>query len=164
MNRRVALLASTAALASTPACVMSNGARTATIVAGLGSIALGVVAGDGAAVDADGDGHNDTSLDDDLGQQAVGGVLIIGGMIGVIAGIASHEPTPSAPPPPEPFPPVGARALPAGRVSDNVLRLARQVRRLAARHECAAVRTLLTRISVEDPGYAAELRVAMPCR
>lgn len=163
MNRLAALLASTAALASTPACVMSNGARAATIVAGLGSIALGAVAGDGA-VDANGDGRNGTSLDDDLGQQAVGGVLIIGGMIGVIAGIASHEPTPSAPPAPEPFPPVGARSLPAGRVSDNVLRLARQVRRLAARHECAAVRTLLTRISVEDPGYAAELRVAMPCR
>ncbi len=143
---------------------MSNGARTATIVAGLGSIALGAVAGNSGAVDSDGNGRNGTSLNDDLGQQAVGGVLVIGGMIGVIAGIASHAPTPSAPPGSGPLPPVGAWALPAGRVSDNVLRLARQVRSLAARHECAAVRTLLARISVEDPGYAAELRAAMPCR
>ncbi|MBK7076342.1 MAG: hypothetical protein IPH44_29025 [Myxococcales bacterium] len=142
---------------------MSNGARTATIVAGLGSIALGAVANDSAGVDSDGNGSNDNPFNDDHGQQALGSVMIIGGVIMFIAGIASHPPAAPPPPPLESSVPVGARDLPGGRVSDNVLRLARQMRSLAARHECAAAATLVARIAAEDPAYAAELRVAMPC-
>jgi hypothetical protein len=163
MPRRSAALVTAVVLAVTPACVMSNGARAATVVAGLGTIVLGAVAGDNTAGDSNGDGRNESPLNDDYGQQAIGGVMIIGGVIMAIAGVASQPPTPPPRTPIESSVPIGARALPGGRVSDNVLRLARQVRSLAARHECAAVATLVARIASEDPAYAAELRVAMPC-
>lgn len=154
-------------LASGPGCVMSRGARTTSIAAGLGIAATGVLVGSAADTDAEHDGRGGGMLLGDL----LGGVMVAAGVVAFVAGVAAREPAPAPPAPrewawvgpPSLTPPAAAPHLPTRAASDDVLRLARQVRSLVAHRACGAVDALVARIAAADPAYAAELRLTMPC-
>lgn len=174
-----------AVLTTTSGCgTMSNNARTATVVAGVGMIAIGGVVVLRAADSADGpkpsysyESYDDgLDIDDEERAHLTGGVLLIAGVVTLLVGAAADEPapppaaitpppafvaTPAAAPPPMLTPPGGT--LPALPASGEVRRLALQAHRLAASHHCAAAATVIDRVAVEDAAYAAALRADLVC-
>lgn len=172
-------------LTTTSGCgAMSKNARTATVVVGVGMIAIGGVvvlrADDGADGPKPDPGYEsydiDLSLDDEERAHLIGGVLLIAGVVTLIAGAAARE---SAPPraaitPPPAFvatpgtvaPPAlttPGGTLPALPAAGEVRRLALQAHRLAAQHHCAAAATVTDRIAIVDAAYAAALRADLVC-
>src|SRR5688572_16098316 len=120
-------------------CTMTAPTRTATLVGGVAMTIGGIAVVRSGAVDSDGNGTNDFA----------GSMLLVAGVLTLLAAATSTEPTTNTPPPtpvieqPVAFttPRVSIEGLPPVpdlRASDEVLRLARQLRSAAAYGNCDA--------------------------
>lgn len=177
MQRALALVAIVAALSGCG--TMSKNARAAVAMTGIGLSVGGVATYAEADPEPlsgyDAYGGPATALEGDRGQQLLGGLLVVTGLVVLIVGATADEPAPppSADAAPAPLPsglamaPPGQAtpggALPPRPVVGEVQRLAHQAQRLAARHQCAAAATLVDRLAQTDAAYAAELRGTLVC-
>lgn len=179
--RRTACLAVAVTLASTSACTMSRGSRVGFAAGGAAVSTIGLAMVGSATWDADGNGRNDTTLDDGFAR-APGAMVVLGGLLLVAVGLTAREPERVAPPPTLAMPgpasgPAGApggpgimppRApLPEIATSPTLLRMAQQVRAAASRGNCDAAWTTLTVIVESDHAYGEALAtgpVLAPCR
>ncbi len=109
------------ALAVATGCTMSASSRRGTMAAGAVLTVGGMLLVRASEVDADGDGRNETVLDDDPGMYLPGSLMVISGIVLLLTAFASD--TPSEHPaavvvtPPAPAPAVSeAPAMPAPEV------------------------------------------------
>lgn len=178
--RKLAVLAVTSLLATTPACTMSVGGKRTLTVAGAAVTVAGVAVNLTATRrDADGNGINDTSLDDDLPQMAAGSLLALAGIAMFVAGVTADTPHPDAStlaplptrstPGPAWTPPVLVApapvddTLPALPATDDELRLARQARNLVRAHHCPDAVALVERLAATNVAYASAMRAQLAC-
>jgi|JI10StandDraft_1071094.scaffolds.fasta_scaffold35747_6 hypothetical protein len=179
--RRTAWLAVAVTLASTSACTMSRGSRVGFAAGGAAVSTIGLAMVGSATWDADGNGRNDTTLDDGFAR-APGAMVVLGGLMLMAVGLTAREPaqvesSPTlamrAPEPGWPGGPGGAAIaplpapLPEIATSATLLRMAQQVRAAASRGNCDAAWTTLTEIVKRDHAYGEALAtgpVLAPCR
>jgi hypothetical protein len=161
----IRLAAVLAVIAMTSACTMSSNGRRATIAGGVATTLAGGLVYSMAPVDADHDGINQNPLDDNLGAYMLGTAMIICGVGMLVGGIAADEvETPKvvvAAAPIQMGPPgyVEPRAsLPELPATDEVLKLAQQVRALVTDGHCAAAWATWQRLDAADHAYAIALR------
>ena len=173
MRRLIASFALLTTLATTPACTMSRSGRTTTFATGGAMLAGGLLLAAAGAepVDSDADGRNEWAGNDDFSRPAFGALLALGGLVLVGIAAGSHPPVegpapapvfvtlPSAAPgalSPPAFAPA-PRVLPEVATTDDVLRMAQQVRSMVLRGDCAAAHTTLVEIRRRDAEYGLAL-------
>jgi hypothetical protein len=162
---------------ATTGCTMSKAGRRGTIVTGVATAALGgFVISTGGPVDSDGNGVNDTVLNDNWGAYDLGSALFLAGLAIIVAAGASREPVePAATAPTAPTPPVFAPAsellgppgaglemlrprLPELPATAEVIQLAKQIRSASANGHCDAVWTMWIDLEKLDADFARALR------
>jgi hypothetical protein len=166
---------------------MSSGGRRGTMIAGAAMSATSILLIRSGANDSDYDGVNENFLNDDWGAYYLGSALFLAGITTLLVGVASREETvdpsvtyhPSAAQidaqtyvPAPTFDPVPADApaqaielqrlpivaLPERAATDDVVRLAKQVRSAATFSRCEAAWIMWMDLQKLDAGYARALR------
>lgn len=166
--RTLALVTTAATLLSAPGCLMQRSTKSTVTVAGALATATGVVmvAAGPRAVDSDGDGANEWSLNDDYSMPMLGSLLVVGGL-GMLLGGATARTLPEQPltalvlsPPPQDrarLAPSVKAPLPEVAVDAETLRLAKQTRLVVMAGHCQPAKELLVRISARAPAYHVAL-------
>lgn len=175
-------------------CRVSSGAKTGLIAGGLATGVAGVLVASSGSVDSDGNGVNNNPFNDDWGAYLLGASLVTVGSALLIGGLTAreeHDPlpasafvyaparyTPVVAGPPGAVgvsaagtlavvEPAGARtALPELAASEQVIRLAQQVRSAASRGDCAGAWVMWEQLDAVDVVYADAVRsgpIMMPC-
>lgn len=170
-------------------CRLSPAGKSAVVGAGVISTIGGVAMMAGAGVDSDGDGANENILNDDLGAGLMGMGLVAAGLGMLIGGLAAETTEPREPLPrsafvygPAPYtpvmgppgtvglsvgdPPASRTPLPELAATEQVVRLAQQVRSASARGDCAGAWAMWDQLDAVDVTYADALRagpVMAPC-
>jgi hypothetical protein len=167
---------------------MSSGARRGTMIAGAAMSATSILLIRSGANDSDHDGVNENFLNDDWGAYYLGSALFLAGITTLLVGVASREetleasvtyhpsaaqidtqtyvPAPTFDPVPEDAPPAQTvelhrrpiAALPEMAATDDVVRLAKQVRSAATFSRCEAAWIMWIDLQKLDAGYARALR------
>jgi hypothetical protein len=165
---------------------MSSGARRGTMIAGAAMSATSILLIRSGANDSDYDGVNENFLNDDWGAYYLGSALFLAGITTLLLGVASREetvdptvtyhpssaqidaqtyvPAPTFDPVPEAAPTqielerLPIAALPAMPATDDVVRLAKQVRSAATFSRCDAAWIMWMDLQKLDAGYARALR------
>lgn len=170
-------------------CRVGPAAKSGLIAGGIGSTVAGVVLMSQTAVDSDGDGVNENPLNDHLGLGLMGVALFSAGVSMLIGGVAAEatEPAPTSAfvyAPARYTPAVAApvvagppgttlvvaepsrTALPELAASEQVVRLAQQVRSAASRGDCAGAWIMWDQLDAVDVTYADAVRsgpILAPC-
>lgn len=183
MTRASALVL--AAVLASSGCTMSASSRRTVTLAGVATSLGGVLVMRAGANDSDGNGVNDTVLNDDFRKYYAGSLMFVVGIAAVLGALTSREPSEPAPvlayvpPPPLPDttfaqPPDAAPAAPEAPIvtvervpvvplpelpaTAAVLRLAKQVRSASTHGRCDAAWIMWLDLERLDAGYARALR------
>lgn len=175
-------------------CRLSGNAKTGLIAGGIATSVSGVIVAKSGAVDSDHNGVNENPLNDDWSAYLLGASLVTIGAAMLIGGLAAPEQqetlpasafvytparyTPVVAGPPGTVgasaagtlvvaEPAGARTpLPELAASEQVVRLAQQVRSAAARGDCPGAWVMWDQLDAVDVVYADAVRtgpIMTPC-
>lgn len=166
-------------------CTMTTSSRRTLLVAGAGLTVGGIVVGRAGVVDSDGNGQNDTHLNDDFRLYYASSVMVLSGLVVMLAALASQEPVeppivldtnattfarspsisepapdlqPSVPQPTVTIERTPAIPLPDLATTDPAHRLARQLRSASMHGHCDVAWIMWRDLEKLDADYARAVR------